>query len=282
MAYRLGKVSENSTRPILVTFRDQAIKDNILKNASKIKQLSGNASLWINRDLPELTRRQTANTRRCFNLMKANKHECTVHGTSITFEKKVYQYKDLNDLPVGSRLEDTPQVSVEGGTGICFQSELSYLSSFYPAPLTYRNKEFVSAEQAFQWARAIHAKKFDAAHNILINEDPYVIKKLGEEVGDSETWKLIDVETLRTVTYLKFKQNRRLNDRLRTTDFEKFYECASNQKWGTGVHLPASREIDITKFTGSNQLGLVITDVKAKLIIDHLKSTSHSSTSTST
>lgn len=282
VAYRLGKIAGNSTRPILVTFLNQETKDNILKKASKIKQSSEIASLWINRDLPDLTRRQTANTRRCFNLMKANKHECSVHGTSITYKKKVYQYNELNNLPIGSCLEDTRQVPCDEGTGICFQSELSYLSSFYPAPLTYRNKEFVSAEQAFQWARAIHAKKFAAAHDILVNIDPYTIKRLGEEVGDSEPWKLIDVDTLRSITYLKFKQNRGLNERLRTTEFTKFYECTTSQKWGTGIHLPTSREIDTSKFTGSNHLGIIIADVKEKLINEHRKNIVHSSTSTST
>lgn len=282
IAYRLGRSAEGTTRPILVSFHNQAVKDNILTRANKIKQISGNTLLWINRDLPEITRRQTANTRRCFNLMKANKHECMVHGTSITYKKKVYHYKDLNTLPAGSRLEDTRQVPCENGTGICFQSELSYLSSFFPAPVVYRNKEFVSAEQAFQWTRATHAGKTEIANDILMNEDPYVIKKLGEEAGDSDPWKLIDIDTLRTITHLKFKQNRRLGERLRTTDYTKFYECTANLKWGTGVHLPYSREIDVSTFTGSNHLGLIIADVKARLINDHLKIVSHSTTSTST
>lgn len=197
-AYRLGKASEGNNRPILVSFLNQLVKDNILKRASKIKLSSGNPSLWINRDLPEITRRQTANTHRCHNLMKANKNDCLVHGTSITYKKKVYHYKDLNKLPAGSRLEDTRQVLCENGTGICFQSDLSYLSSFFPATLEYRNKEFVSAEQVFQWVRATHANDTDAANNILETEDPFSIKRYGEEVGDSAAWKLIDVDTLRS------------------------------------------------------------------------------------
>lgn len=69
VAYRLGKAVDKGTRSILVSFNNQAIKDNILKRANKIKQSSGYTALWINRDLPEITRRQTANTRRCYNLL---------------------------------------------------------------------------------------------------------------------------------------------------------------------------------------------------------------------
>lgn len=281
VTYRLGKPTDGNNRPILVSFNNQAIKDNILKHANKIKQVSGYMNLWINRDLPEITRRQTANTRRCFNLMKANKNECLVHGTSITYKKRVYQYKDLNQLPAGSRLEDTRQIPCENGTGICFQGDLSYLSNFFPANVTYRNKEFVSSEQAFQWARATHANDLNAANNILESVDPFTIKKYGEEVGDSDTWKLIDVETLRTITLNKFKQNRRLGERLRTSDFTKFYECTTSLKWGTGTTLPASREIDTSTFTGSNLFGQILADVKGKLTSDHQKNISHSSTSTS-
>lgn len=280
IAYRLGKITDGKTRPILVSFQNQAIKDNILKRANKIKQSSGNTALWINRDLPEITRRQTANTRRCYNLMKANKHDCMVQGTSITYKKKVYQYRDLNNLPAGSRLEDTRQIPCENGMGICFQGDLSYLSNFFPANLEYRNKEFVSSEQAFQWARATHANDHEAAKKILESEDPFTIKRYGEEVGDSEKWKKVDIDTLRTITLCKFRQNRKLGERLRTSDYTKFYECTTNQKWGTGVTLPASREIDTSSFTGSNHFGQILAAVKERLINEHQKSISHSATST--
>lgn len=45
LAYRLGKATESNNRPILVSFHNQLIKDNILKRASKIKLSSGNPSL---------------------------------------------------------------------------------------------------------------------------------------------------------------------------------------------------------------------------------------------
>lgn len=157
IAYRLGKSSDNHTRPILVAFHKLEAKDNVLKNAVKIKQSAKLPNLWINRDHPDLTRRQSANTRRCYNLMRANNHKCTLQGTSITYAGKVYQYKELNNLPIGSRLEDTRLIECNDGQGICFQTELAYLSNFYNSPFYYKDKLFVSAEQAFQWAKAVAA-----------------------------------------------------------------------------------------------------------------------------
>lgn len=111
IAYRLGKSYDNHTRPILVSFHTLEAKDHVLKNAAKIKLASNYPNLWINRDHPELTRRQAANTRKCYNLMKSNHHKCSVQGTSITYNGKVYHYKDLNNLPSGSRLEDTRMIT---------------------------------------------------------------------------------------------------------------------------------------------------------------------------
>lgn len=139
-AYRLGKPNANYTCPMLVAFHSIAAKDNVLRNASKIKLAANHPNLWINRDHPDLTRKQSSNARKCFNLMKLNKHKCTLSGTSITFNGKVYQYKDLNKLPMGSRLEDTKMFECDDGAGLCFQGDLSYLSNFHSAPLYFKNK----------------------------------------------------------------------------------------------------------------------------------------------
>lgn len=80
--YHLGKQTADSPRPLLVDFRNQTDKDLILHNAARVKKKSEVESLWINRDHPELTRRQTANTCRCFNLMKANYHTCQMEQVS--------------------------------------------------------------------------------------------------------------------------------------------------------------------------------------------------------
>lgn len=173
IAYRLGKSFDGYARPILVSFHTQEAKDLVLKNASKIKQTSGDVKLCINRDHPDITRRQIANTRKCFNLMKLNGHRCTMQGTSITYNNKVYHYKDLNNLPAGSKLEDTKLIPCDEGNGICFQGDLAYLSNFYRAPFIYKDKPFTSVEQAFQWSKAISASFFQMAKKILSFENPF-------------------------------------------------------------------------------------------------------------
>lgn len=273
IAYRLGKASDEHPRPILVTFHTLGAKDNVLRNAAKIKQASNQPSLWINRDQPDLTRRQTANTRRCYNLMRQNNHRCSVQGTSITYNGRVYHYKDLNNLPAGSRLEDTRMIPCNNDSEICFQSELSYLSNFYRAPFFYKGRPFVSSEQAFQWMKAISANDTDKARRIISLEDPYAIKQIGSEVTVTEQWVLSEVDTLRTINYAKFSQNRLIGERLRTSSYTKFHECTRNLFWGTGLLLPLNtREIDTSKLIGENQFGLILLDIRAKLNHDAQRS----------
>lgn len=266
IAYRLGKPAENHSRPILVAFHTQHAKDLVLRNAVKIKTSSNLPNLWINRDQPDLTRKQIANTRRCYNLMKANNHRCQLQGTSITYEGKVYHYKDLNNLPVGSRLEDTRMITCNNGTEICFQGELAYLSNFYRSPFIYKEKPFVSAEQAFQWMKALSANQLDTAKKILSLEDPLTIKQIGNDIPSSDNWALSEVKTLRAIAFAKFSQNRTIGERLRTSVFDKFHECTRNLYWGTGQSLPLStREIDSAKFEGTNIFGQILLDVRTKL-----------------
>lgn len=268
-AYRLGKPSDNYTRPILVAFHSIAAKDNVLRNASKIKLAAKLPNLWINRDHPDLTRKQCANARKCYNLMKLNKHKCTLTGTSITYNGRVFHYKDLNQLPQGSRLEDTKMIECNEGKDICFQGELSYLSNFHKVPVYFRNKHFEHSEQAFQWTKAVSSNDLDRARQILSLEDPVAIKHIGDEVTPSDQWTLAELNTLLAITYAKFTQNRALGSRLRNCSFENFHECTTSTYWGTGFKLPTNtREIDTSKFVGENKFGLILKDVKAKLIQD--------------
>lgn len=265
-AYRLGRTPDNYNRPILVAFHTLEAKDNVLRNAAKIKLATNMPNLWINRDHPDITRRQIANTRRCYNLMRSNKHKCTLQGTSITFNGRVYHYKDLNNLPEGSRIEDTRMITCNNGTEICFQSELSYLSNFYRAHFVYKDKPFTSSEQAFQWSKAIYSSDFEKAKKIMALEDPYSIKQIGSEILVKDQSSLSEIGILHDINYAKFSQNRQLGERLRTSPYMKFHECTRSLFWGTGQTLPNStREIDHTTFAGENYFGKILFDIRAKL-----------------
>lgn len=198
-AYRLGRKTERNMRSILVVFKDLHTKDTILNNAPGIRKSTKSKTLWINRDHPELTRRQISNARKCYNLMRSNNHECKLSGTSITYNKRVFQYKDLNCLPEGSRLEDTKLIPCQDGKGLCFQGDLCYVSNLYPCPVLYNKIPFTSAEQAFQWDKATAANDFATAREILECTNSFTAKSLGSKITPPKTWSLNEEETLKSI-----------------------------------------------------------------------------------
>lgn len=264
-AYRLGKYTNGQNRPILVSFYCVSDKDLVLHNAARIKKGSGIESLWINRDHPEITRRQIANTRRCYNLTKLNNHDCQLHGTSITYKNKVYHYKDLNSLPEGSRLEDTRLVPCDDGRGVCFQGDLAYLSNRYPVEFIYKHKPFLSAEQAFQWEKALNAGETLKAHDILHSVNAFKAKNIGDSCTPSPQWDNLKCETLTKIVYQKFAQNKSLKKRLINSEYTSFYECTRDSFWGVNYKI-TSREIDTKNFTGLNTFGIILADLKKRLI----------------
>lgn len=256
-AYRLGRYNDNFTRPILVAFKDPRVTDMVLRNAPSIKKSLDMKHLWINRDHPEITRRQIANTRSCYNLMKANGHTCKMQGFSISFENRVYHYKDLNSLPAGSRLEDTRLIPCDEDKGLCFAGKLCFVSNFYPAPLVYKRTPFLSSEQAFQWDKAQTCGNYQSAQQIMECEDPVETKCISDLVDVTEAWSQNEEEILKKIVTEKFTQNRHLGQRLLDSGYEKFYECTTSTKWGTGQTI-SSRTINTSTFTGENRFGKIL------------------------
>lgn len=77
-AYMLGKKISSKARPILVSFSNTAERDSCLSKAIKIKKQSKISSLWINKDLSEVTRIKSMEVRKCYNLMKKQKTQVSI------------------------------------------------------------------------------------------------------------------------------------------------------------------------------------------------------------
>lgn len=117
----------------------------------------------------------------------------------------------------------------------------------------------MSAVQAFQWMKALSAKQFITARKLLSLEDSLTIKQIGNDIPSNDNWALSEVNSLRSIAYAKFSQNRIIGERLRTSNFTKFHEC-------TRQTLPTNtREIDSSKFEGNNLFGQILLDVRTKL-----------------
>lgn len=152
--------------------------------------------------------------------MKANNHNCKLQGTSITYNNRVYHYKDLNKLPEGSKLEDAKLIPRSDGKGLCFQGELCFVSNFYTSPLIHQGIPSLSVEQAFQWDIAVNSGDLASAGEIINSTDRLTAKRLGSEITPTEAWAANEENLLKQIALLKFKQNDHLAKRLRDSPYE--------------------------------------------------------------
>ena len=144
-----------------------------------------------------------------------------------------------------------------------------YLSNFYPAKFSYKNKKWVNSEQAYQYEKA----KFFGEKRIqkLIRKTSYprLHKRLGQcVVGDDsgEDWLTHSAITMKHIVYAKFSQNATLKRKLLETNNNLLVEGQINDlRWGAGLSHSDKRIIDISKHNGKNLLGKILMQVRDEI-----------------
>lgn len=157
-AYRVGKESKDGevSRALLVKFRDPEAKQEIMKRKGtlhKNKEL-GLTRVFCNDDLPEDKRVKRQELREIVKYASSIGYKNTrVSGDKLFCEGKIYQEDELHLLPRDLCMENVRTRMIGGKLG--FFSKYSYLSNFHPAQLVVNNRKFDSAEQAYQYNKAI-------------------------------------------------------------------------------------------------------------------------------
>lgn len=159
--------------------------------------------------------------------------KCKLSGAIIKYNHKFYEHKDLQRLPEGCQLEDTQLITCDDNNNevsLCFQGSHAYVSNFYQTELEYKGLEFTSAEQAFQWTKAKRNNDLCAAEKILEVDDPYVIKKLSEDITVTHDWEQEEEQILHNIVKQKFLQNCTLYARFVSSEHTAFYECTTGKR----------------------------------------------------
>ena len=136
-----------------------------------------------------------------------------------------------------------------------FRDEYSFLSNFYPSPLTYKGVRYPTVENAFQ------AQKVDNVPNRadLIHEftkiPPSQAKRLGRKVPMRSDWDVIKLNIMNELVDLKFTQNKHLAHKLLETGDAILIEgnTWNDTYWG------------VCRGTGKNHLGQILMRVRNKL-----------------
>jgi N-glycosidase YbiA len=93
-----------------------------------------------------------------------------------------------------------------------FRGDHEFLSNMFVAPFQWRGSEFTSAEQAFAYAKAIHARNAvegaKYAIKIIESASPTAAKKLGRQMPiNVDSWDAQKVWYMREIIHSKFKDH---------------------------------------------------------------------------
>lgn len=149
-------------------------------------------------------------------------------------------------------------------------------SNFYPCKFKMRlNREyhqgriheFTCTEQAYMYTKAIHFNDVETANQILLENNPYEIKRLGREVKNyiDEEWCKVRMRKMFLVNLSKFSQNEDLKQIMLGTGKRKLVEASNRDlAWGSGVKLD-DPDLLTKEWTGYNRLGIVHEKVRGWL-----------------
>ena len=105
-------------------------------------------------------------------------------------------------------------------------------------------------------------------NKILVEKNPYVVKKLGRMVKnfDEKIWNNIRFDIMVKALRLKFSQNTDIKNKLIETGNKILYEASRTDKiWGIGYSEHEAKIID-KSFFGLNLLGKALMKVRKELL----------------
>ncbi len=155
---------------------------------------------------------------------------------------------------------------------ICFRHENEdngYLSNWYPAEFDYCGIRFVNAEQFMMYHKVMMFHQEELAKRIMSTSDPAVAKQLGAvhfPEFDSVVWDKNCRTILERGVRAKFRQNPQLLKKLLATGNALLVKCSLyDKRWGIGIDIQDPRRFDVSKWTGSNWLGIILMEVREEL-----------------
>jgi ribA/ribD-fused uncharacterized protein len=141
-------------------------------------------------------------------------------------------------------------------------------SNFYPITFMYKDKMFLTSEQAFMWEKS-RTFKDSAIELLILNANtPQEAKKLGRKVGNFavDTWDRIKEQIMYDVVYTKFSSSPTLSAQLISTGNKTLVEASPFDKiWGVGLGENDIKILNEKNWQGQNLLGKVLMNVRKNL-----------------
>lgn len=154
---------------------------------------------------------------------------------------------------------------------VFFWGKQDIASNWHPAKFTYKDREFVQAEQWMMYCKAMTFGDEAMAEKILSETDPAVNKKQGRAVQgfDEEIWNQRADKMVMVGLREKFLQNPNMLEWLLSTEGKQLAEASPYDKiWGIGLKANHPDATSTEKWPGKNKLGILLTDLRDRFLLE--------------
>jgi len=125
---------------------------------------------------------------------------------------------------------------------------------------------FHSVEQYYQYSKALAAENPSQAQKILQSDTPAACKYLGDRVTiDENYWLPLAKLAMAKACETKFEQNAFARQCLLATGSTLLGEASENKTWGVGLKLSDDDITNTVKWTGNNELGVILMSIRDQL-----------------
>lgn len=258
--HRLGPKKPNKTRTIIFKCHFFPDRQMIWDKKSNLK----NTGMWLSEDYPlEIIKR-----RRFLDPIRKKAIEqgsyAVLSVDRLVINNNTFTVDTVNKLPPSLRPENVYTRRTDTHTG--FFSQHSPLSNFHYSFFKADGVRFASAEQYFQYYKALHCDDIDISRDILRADEPAECKRLGNTltIPDQKIWEEESLEIMYKACYTKFQQNIGLRDFLLSTKDTVLVEANPHDKfWGVGLKISHNDLFKPEHWKGGkNHLGKILRRIR--------------------
>lgn len=264
--FRVGKPrkAKASPRQIKLKLANEDARSKPLSCRGKLVSTEGSPQIWINEEHPEAYKRRKIMLRELIKHIKGLEgHTASIESGGLRLDGKFYGPDQFNDLPPNCQPHNVQVIDMPHNTTL-FAGEWAFMSNMFPCSFEYEHTRFTSSEQCYQFNRARSNNELSKAHRIIISDDPFTCKRIGDSVLESADWDAVKETTMHDINKLKYEQNPHLIDLLLATGDRTLQEATTDPTWGIGVGIRSKAAKENTS-KGANLFGKILMQLISEL-----------------
>ena len=221
--HRIGRrADKNRPRAIIVIISNFGDKMKVMSQGAKLK----GTGLYIKDDFPAEWAAKRASLRPVLKVAKEHDESAALIQDKLRFKGTLYTTQTVQKIPLSL---DTIGIK-QSDKHLLFRGQYSSLSNLYPCTLELDGVTYNSAEQLYQYKKAIALGKNQVADKIIQSQTPYEAMKEGKTVDAPEEWVVsTGVEIMKDVAAIKYSQNTSFRSCLHANKGRCFVEVTRNK-----------------------------------------------------